>query len=173
MPYCTQNYNGVAPSPVATINLNTTVLQLSDSEGFVTTYNDESFSGTELVLPYTPLPGYQMQVFVNGLLQAKEEHYTISGKTITFLNTLTTDAVSVHYASLEATVAPGTDVVRLLGVYTGSTVTLPATPGSSFPVTVYVNGVLQRLTTDYTISGAVITFVTPLASDTVQVLYSA
>ncbi len=53
----------------------------------------------------------------------------------------------------------------------GSVVTLPYTPYSGFPIQVYVNGVLQRETAHYTVADTVITFVNPLVSDDVVVVY--
>ena len=46
---------------------------------------------------------------------------------------------------------------------------LPNTP--TFIYGVYYNGQYLTLTTDYTISGATITFVTTMASDSITVVY--
>jgi hypothetical protein len=56
--------------------------------------------------------------------------------------------------------------------FVGATITLLYTPIAAASVNVFVNGVLQRLTVDYTLSGKVITFVTmPPANAVVQVVY--
>jgi len=54
---------------------------------------------------------------------------------------------------------------------TASTITLPQTPMSNGVIEVAVNGQALIATRDWTISGAVITFTTPLAADDVHVEY--
>jgi hypothetical protein len=57
---------------------------------------------------------------------------------------------------------------------TVSTRTLTYSPSSSSPVFIRKNNVLLRYTTDYTISGTTVTFVTPLGNgDTVIAVYEA
>lgn len=50
-------------------------------------------------------------------------------------------------------------------VSSGTTVTLPYTPATNTNVDVYRNGILQEVTTEYTISGATLTFTTAFISD--------
>jgi hypothetical protein len=61
------------------------------------------------------------------------------------------------------------------GTVNGSNVTftLSFTPDDSAGVNVYLNGILQRLTTNYTISGATLTFVSaPALAQDVFVKYT-
>jgi len=54
-------------------------------------------SGTTTTLPFTPLSWFDIQVFINGLLQ-DTGFYTLSGKVITFTAALSGDGVQVVYA---------------------------------------------------------------------------
>jgi hypothetical protein len=54
---------------------------------------------------------------------------------------------------------------------TGSTVTLPQTPLSGGILTVAVNGQIQQTPSDYTVSGATVTFVVPLSADSIHIEY--
>ncbi len=61
---------------------------------------------------------------------------------------------------------------RVENNFSGTVVTLTATPYSGFPTQVFVNGVLQRLTTDYTIENDdEVTFTSSLTSAEVTVIY--
>jgi len=169
---CSSTYNGACPSPVQEVNVHQTFLSLADGSGMVEVFNSDDFSGTTLTLPYTPLLGYTVQVFVNGLLQGNVTHFTISGNTITFNNTLSHEAVQVVYAASASGMTEAVQVLRYVADITGTQIILPRIPGPLFPVTVYVNGVLQVVDTHYTVASNVITFTYTLAGDTVQVLYS-
>ena len=170
---CSSTYNGASPTPIQSVDVHQTILYLSDGSGIVDTYTNTDFSGTLLTLPFTPLAGYATSVYVNGLLQVYSEDYTATGASITFLNALTSDTVQVHYAASTSSVTQIAQVFNYTAVLSGTQALLPRVPSSVLPVTVYVNGVLQALTTHYTITGSVITFTYTLASDTVQVLYSS
>ncbi len=56
--------------------------------------------------------------------------------------------------------------------FTGTELTLSFTPVAGYAPKVFVNGLLNSLTTHYTILGAVITFVNALTNDNVQVQYA-
>jgi hypothetical protein len=70
---------------------------------------------------------------------------------------------------------PSTSVVDVFDITsTVSTRTLSATPSSNSPVFIRKNNVLLRYTTDYTISGTLVTFVSNLVNgDTVIAVYEA
>jgi len=71
---------------------------------------------------------------------------------------------------MSAPAAAKVDVFDITG--TVSTRTLTATPASTSPVFIRKNNILLRYTTDYTISGATITFVSNLVNeDTVIAVY--
>lgn len=167
-----RTFNGSTPAEAASVTINQTIYQVGGGTGVISVYRDSSFSGTLLTLPYTPVAGYEIMVFVNGVLQSNTTDYSISGADITFVATLSTDDVQVRYATDGVTLSSSVQVYGYSEVVTGTSVTLPATPSATFPTAVYVNGVLQVETTHYTISGAVITFLSSLSSDTVQVFYS-
>jgi len=169
---CSSTYNSACPSPVQTVNVHQTLLSLAAGSGSIELYTNAGFTGTQLTLPDTPLVGYAVGVYVNGLLQGLGTHYTISGDAITFVNALAADDVQVTYASA-TNITSAAQVFNYTATISGTQVLLPRVPGTSFPVTVYVNGVLQALTTHYTVSSNIITFTYELASDTVQVVYSA
>jgi len=168
-------FNSCCPKAVADITVNTqyTTIRLSEGEASIRLFSAPSFSGTELELPETPLYGFDPTVYVNGLLQGAGTHYAINGTTVTFHNTLHNDDVQVFYG-VGTTTAEATPVAvfRYSTLVTGTSMTLPAIPGSGFPLVVFVNGVLQTAPGDYSVSGAVVTFTTTLASDSVQVWYS-
>lgn len=63
----------------------------------------------------------------------------------------------------------GTDTTETDPTASGTTLTLSNTP--TFIYGVYKNGVKLSLTIDYTISGAVITFLETLAVDIISVVY--
>ena len=171
-------YNGCSPKAVASVTYttNTTTLNLADGEGRISIYEQQGFSGTELTLPTTIISGYALGVYVNGLLQSQGTHFNLGSdpRVIIFTNALVNDDVQVRYATTDATadVAVPVQILRYAVVLTGTEVTLPVVPGPRFPVTVYVNGVLQTDGGDYNRVDAVITFTVALAGAVVQVLYS-
>jgi len=168
-----RTFNGSNPAQPATINISTTNIQVGDGSGIVNTYTDLDVSGTSLTLPHTPLAGYTVGVYVNGLLQRYPTDYTISGKVITFYNTLANDTVHVTYATTDVAINTVAEVLRYSATMSGTEVQLTTVPGTAFPTTVYVNGVLQVEDTHYTISDNVVTFLSTLVNDTVQIMYSA
>jgi len=95
---CPSCYNTACPEIIAEVNINQTILQLADGDAVVDLYSAAAVSGTELTLPNTPITGYTVKVFVNGVLQQETTHYTISGAVITFTFALTADDVQVAYA---------------------------------------------------------------------------
>lgn len=101
---CPQYYNRCCPEPVSVV-VNQTSLHLAYGEAAVGLENHTHTCAVlgEGVLPaltlnYTPLPGYALTVYVNGLLQELVKHYTIEGREISFKYPLTSDDVQVAYA---------------------------------------------------------------------------
>jgi hypothetical protein len=158
---------------VQTVNVHQTFLSMSDGTGMVETYTRAGFNGNEITLPYTPLVGYTVKVYVNGLLQGEGIHYTITGAVVTFINTLSGDDVQVNYASSASSITEAAQVFRYVAILTGTEILLPRVPGTAFPIAVYINGVLQSLGADYTVDVNKITFADDWTGVTVQVLYSA
>ena len=173
------SFNDYCPAtavPEVNIINNTTTLRLAEGDGRISIYEEQGFSGTELTLPTTIISGYALGVYVNGLLQSQGTHFNLGPdpRVIIFTNTLVNDDVQVRYATTDITadVAMPVQILRHSVVLTGTVVTIPVVPGPRFPVTVYVNGVLQAEGGDYTRVDAVITFNVALAGAVVQVLYS-
>jgi hypothetical protein len=131
-------------------------------------------SNATFTLAGTPITGSE-EVFLNGLLQTVTNDYTISGATITFvIAPLSGDTLRVCYLT-SATLAASNFIVRETptGAVDGSnaTFTLAHTPVAGTEE-VFLNGLLQTVTNDYTISGATITFViAPLSGDILRVCY--
>jgi len=76
------------------------VSELTNNAGYLTgsvEIEEQTVTGTSLILPNTPLAWYQPQVFVNGAL-LDSTAYSIAGTTITFTAALTADLVQVVYA---------------------------------------------------------------------------
>jgi len=128
-------------------------------------------SVTAFTLAHTPVANTET-VFLNGIAQIPTDDYTISGATITMVAApRSTDQLSVSYF-----------YGSLTGYYRLETPT-PATDGTTTvfnlahtPVTgsavVYLNGIAQYAGSDYTISGAVLTYLAaPAATDKLRVSY--
>jgi len=175
---CTFNDNcpAEAVAEVTVVN-NTTVFNLTeDGSGRIALYEEQGFSGQDFYLPNDPIAEFAMSVFVNGLLQSSGTNYVLGAdpKLIRFTSVLDGDDVQVRYATTDTTadVSAPVQVLRHALVLTGTEVVLPYEPSGSFPVVVYVNGVLQAEGGDYSRVTDTITFTSTLSSAVVQVLYS-
>lgn len=104
------------------------------------------------------------QVYLDGLLQDPNNDYTFSNTTLTFTTApLTSEAVLVYHTESSAgnpqlTSISGVDTFAGDGTTTAFTLTGSANSSTSF---ITVNGLVQRYTTDYTLSGTTLTFVDP------------
>jgi hypothetical protein len=102
------------------------------------------------------------QVYLDGLLQDPNNDYTFSNTTLTFTTApLTSEAVLVYHTESSAgnpqlTSISGVDTFAGDGTTTAFTLTGSANTSTSF---ITVNGLVQRYTTDYTLSGTTLTFV--------------
>src|SRR6056300_1605754 len=111
-------------------------------------------------------------VFVNGVYQRPTTDYTVSGTTLTFSTApASSDAVTIKELVEGANALNDTGVVRAYtgdGSTTGYAVTSSKTDVQEFLV--FVNGVFQRPTTDYTVSSGTLTFGTaPANSDAITI----
>lgn len=139
----------------------------------------DNFTGdgttTAFTLAKAPSSGNYTIVAVQGVLQPKSS-YTVSGNILTF------DSAPPSTALIEVTTFGGSVSIgggsggSLTAVYRGytgdgSTTAYTVTSGvTANTVLVATNGVLQRPTTDYTISGSTLTFVVaPDNSDDIQI----
>lgn len=102
------------------------------------------------------------QVYLDGLLQDPNNDYTFSGSTLTFTTApLSAEAILVYHTESSSgnphlTSISGVDTFAGDGTTTGFTLTGTANSSTSF---VTVNGLVQRYTTDYSLSGTTLTFV--------------
>ena len=102
------------------------------------------------------------QVYLDGLLQDPNNDYTFSNTTLTFTTApLTSEAILVYHTESSSgnphlTSISGIDTFAGDGTTTVFTLTGSANSSTSF---ITVNGLVQRYTTDYTLSGTTLTFV--------------
>ena len=111
-------------------------------------------------------------VFLNGVYQRPTTDYTVSGTTLTFGTAPTSgDAITIKELVEGANALNDTGVVRAYtgdGSTTGYAVTSSKTQVEEFLV--FVNGVFQRPTTDYTVSSGTLTFATaPTNGDVITI----
>jgi hypothetical protein len=132
------------------------------------------YTGDGSTVAYTVTSGADVEnllVFINGVYQRPTTDYTVSGTTLTF-GTAPVNGDSITIKEL----VEGANSFNDLGVvraYTGdgSTVDFAVTTGKAQETfLVFVNGVLQRPTTDFTVSSGTLTFGTaPVNGDAVTI----
>jgi fibronectin-binding autotransporter adhesin len=125
----------------------------------------DSFSGNGSNTQYTLTRSANTntaQVYLDGLLQDPNNDYTFSGTTLTFTTApLSAEAILVYHTESSSgnphlTSIAGTDTFAGDGTTAVFTLSGTANSATSF---VTVNGLMQRYTTDYTLSGTTLTFV--------------
>lgn len=121
-------------------------------------------TGTTFDLNFVPSSANSLIIFVDGVIQAPTVNYTVSGDIVTFTSAPETNAIiSVRYFD-------SSDVYEaryFVGVPSSETFTANGS-GQTFELTdswtnsadalVFVNGVIQEPTTNYSISGSTLTF---------------
>ena len=148
-----------APSNGSLIEVTTTVGSTSGAGAFVT----RTYTGTGSQTNFTVTSGVTVSsvlVTENGLLQTPTTDYTISGSTLTF-TTAPANSVSIQIRELAVAIATTTSPVYRQ--YTGNGVanTFTITSGlTANSLIVAENGILQRPTVDYSISGSNVVLVT-------------
>jgi hypothetical protein len=137
-------------------------------------------SNTAFILANVPNPPASLALFRNGLLLTQGGDYTLSSNAVTFLTGAVpqlNDVLAAFYR-LSVTI-PGVGFVDQqtpTGAINGvnGVFTLTQTPSPTTSLAVYRNGLLLTAGVDYTLSGAVITFMTglvPQSSDTLSCSY--
>jgi hypothetical protein len=137
-------------------------------------------SNTSFLLSNVPNPSTSLALFRNGLLLTQGGDYTLSANAITFATGAApqpNDVLAAFYR-LSVTI-PGVGFVDQqtpTGAINGvnAVFTLAQTPSPVTSLAVYRNGLLMSAGLDYTLSGAVITFMTglvPQPSDTLSCSY--
>ena len=148
-----------APLNGSKIEVTTTMGSTSGAGAFVT----RTYTGNGVATTFTVTSGVTVSsvlVTENGLVQTPTTDYTISGTTLTFI---TAPANGVVIQIRELAIAIATTVSPAYRAYTGNGVatTFTVTSGlTANSLIVAENGIIQRPTTDYTVSGSTLTFVT-------------
>ena len=160
------------------INDNGTIKEIAGSSGDSTSPlagDVRGYTGDGSTTAFTVTSGADVEnvlVFVNGVFQRPTTDYTVSGTTLTFVTApSSSDAITIKELVEGANALNDTGVVRAYtgdGSTTGFTVTATKTDVQEFLV--FVNGVFQRPTTDYTVSAGTLTFGTaPALSDAITI----
>lgn len=119
-------------------------------------------SGNTYGLDFTPGKAESVFVFVDGIVQTANVHYTVDGNVLTLLGTPDSNAeVSIRYYD------PVPAIKTILGSLiedtftangSGSTYILSKNVISNDSVMVFVNGVIQEGSNNYSVSGNILTF---------------
>lgn len=137
-------------------------------------------SNAAFTLVGVPNPVSSLELYRNGLVQTSGIDFTLSGKNVTFLTgniPMTTDVLQAYYRTAgSSSVFTFVDNETPQGTIDGTnltfTLTYAPTPGASLKL--YKNGMLLRLSADYSLSGTTITFVTattPHSGDSLNAFY--
>lgn len=131
-------------------------------------------SNAAFTLSHEPNPVGCLALFLNGVLQRYGIDYTLSGATITYsVAPAFGDNHLAYYRASDQAIAYGEDETPS-GTVDGSNdiFGLANTPSPAISLRLYVNGVLQRYGTDYTLSGSAVTFaVAPASGDNLRAWY--
>ena len=152
-----------APTEGSLIQVTTTMGSTSGAGAFVT----RTYVGNGTQTNYTVTSGMTVSsvlVTENGLVQTPTVDYTIAGSTLTFDGAPTNGTV---IQIRELAIAIATTVSPAYRAYTGNGVqnTFTVTTGlTANSLIIAENGILQRPTTDYTVSGSTVTFATAPAN---------
>jgi hypothetical protein len=142
-----------------------------------------SIDGTNgaFTLAKTPLPATSLQLYLNGLEQTVGVDFTLANSTITFTTNAiphTGDSMSAYYrVAGSGPTALFADGETPAGTINGTNLafTLAAPPSPATSLRLYKNGMLQQQGSDYTLSGATITFSSassaPQTGDTLTASY--
>src|SRR6056300_1123347 len=160
------------------INDNGTIKEIAGSSGDSTSPlagDVRGYTGDGSTTAFTVTSGADVEnvlVFINGVYQRPTTDYTVSGTTLTFGTTPTSgDAITIKELVEGANALNDTGVVRAYtgdGSTTDYAVTSTKTQVEEFLV--FVNGVFQRPTTDFTVSSGTLTFGTaPTNGDAVTI----
>lgn len=159
------------------INDSGTIKEIGGSTGDATSPlagDVRGYTGDGSTTAFTVSSGADVEnvlVFVNGVYQRPTTDYTVSGTTITFGTApASSDAVTIKELVEGANIINDTGLVR---AYTGdgSTTAYNVTTGKAQEeFLVFINGVYQRPTNEYTVSSGTLTFVTaPVSADVITI----
>ena len=133
-------------------------------------------SAFEFPLSEAPVTANSVMVFVDGILQKLTTNYTISGTTLSFGSNnapATGSEIEVKHLGLRTTARRSVTMLIDNHTFNGSTNNFTlSNPVATNDAFVFYNGLCMQPTTDYAISGKVITFTfTPVANSQVMVRY--
>ena len=159
------------------INDSGTIKEIGGSTGDATSPlagDVRGYAGDGSTTAYTVSSGADVEnvlVFVNGVYQRPTTDYTVSGTTLTFGTApASADAITIKELVEGANIINDTGLVRS---YTGdgSTTTFNVTTGKAQEeFLVFINGVYQRPTNEYTVSSGTLTFGTaPVNADVITI----
>ena len=150
--------------------------QLTDTmKGFTTDTHVANGSTADFALSETPPNANSVLVFVDGILQKITTNYTISGNTLSFTsNPANLSEIEVKHMGVRGVIRRGPDYQ--LDLFTGdgsdTTFTLTHTGVPTNNAFVFYNGIALKPTTDYSISGQVLTTTfTPVNNSELMVRY--
>ena len=152
-----------APVDGSKIEVTTTIGSTSGAGAFVT----RTYTGNGVATTFTVTSGCTASSVIvteNGLVQTPTTDYTITSTTLTFA---VAPANGVVIQIRELAIAIATTVSPAYRAYTGNGVanTFTVTSGlTANSLIIAENGIIQRPTTDYTVSGSTVTFVTAPAN---------
>jgi hypothetical protein len=138
-------------------------LTWASATGSTSDFGTRTYTGTGSQTAFTVTSGVNINsvlVTENGLVQTPTTDYTISGTTLTFV---TAPGNGVIIQIRELAVATAASTPSVYRAYTGNGVATTFTVSSDVNANnliVAENGIIQRPTTDYTVSGSTVTFVT-------------
>ena len=153
-----------APANGSLIEVTTTIGATSGAGAFVT----RTYTGNGVATTFTVTSGVTVSsvlVTENGLVQTPTVDYTIAGSTLTFI-VAPANGITIQIRELAVSIA--TTNAPIYRAYTGNGVanTFTITSGlSANSLIVAENGIIQRPTTDYSVSGSNVVFVSPPASN--------
>jgi hypothetical protein len=170
--------SGITLTPTAG---NNTILIESTGGGIggdtSSSYQVTTANGTQTTFtsPVSSSDAKAVFVTIDGVVQTPTTDYTISGTTVTTDEAPDSGSVvvvraGVFYADTTSIIDASTSIATANG--TATTFTSPISSTNADRVLVSVDGVIQRPTTDYTISGTVVTFDTAPPNGTIVMVRS-
>ena len=140
----------------------------------LTSFTTDVFTGngsaTQYTLSETPPNSNSLLVFVDGILQKVTTNFTLSGNTLTFTGAPDTGAeIEIKHLAVRSIIrrAPDFQLDTFTGDGSDTTFTLANSGVPTNSAFVFVNGSAMKPTTDYAISGNVLTFTSAPANSAV------
>jgi len=132
-------------------------------------------SNTVFTLANVPNPASSVEVFLDGMMQRAGVDYSLSSATVTFTSAPISGAIlRAYYRFISATAYNFVGEEGPAGTVNSSNTvfTLAHSPSPVGSLKLFLNGILQKRTVDYTLSGSTITFTTaPTTGDTLYAFY--